>query len=262
VFSLFMTTRLSAPLWQVIPRVRVVQFPVRWFTVTSAVIAVLAALCWAKLARRKEGTAWVVLSSAIVLNLVISALIIVRAPYQAQRLQQRLENYPDVIEYHPLWWDQQRHAEFDTAPVVVQNGNAVITPIDEFGTSQSYEVSAQVRSVLETRTLYFPGWVARVDGRVTRINPSAAGHIQLVVQPGDQNLSLTLDDTPPRRWGRIASAAGLVCWLVAVLFAVRLHMKRRFPHPAEAAAEAAEVNPKAKAGRAKTASSRAKRGRR
>jgi uncharacterized membrane protein len=263
VFSLFMTTRLSAPLWQVIPRVRVVQFPVRWFTVTSAAVAVLAALCWAKLAGRKDSTVRVILYLAIGLNLVLSALVIVRAPYQAERLRQRLENYTDVMEYHPRWWDQQRHPEFDTAPVVVQNGNAVITPIDEFGTSQSYQVSAQVRSVLVMRTLYFPGWVARVGGQVANVNPSPAGHIQLIVQPGEQNLSLTLEDTPARRWGRIASAAGLACWLVAVLLAVRVQRNRSFPPgSAQDAAEAAEVNSTAKADRAKTASSRAERGRR
>jgi hypothetical protein len=199
----------------------------------------------------------IILSSALALNVAISALVIVMAPYQPEQLGQRLQNYTDVMEYHPRWWDEQRHPEFDETPVVVQAGDATVKAIDDSGTSQTYEVDARVRSILAFRTLYFPGWVARVDGRVVRASPANGGHIEVVVEPGDNNLSLNLEDTTARRWGRIASAAALVTWLGTGVFAVWMHRNRRFPGAAES-----KVNSEVKADRKKTASSKVKRGRR
>jgi hypothetical protein len=215
----------------------------------------LAALSVARLSRRNDRAALIILSCALVLNVAISALVVVKAPYQPEQLRQRVQNYTDVMEYHPRWWDEQRHPEFDETPVIVQAGDATVKAIDDIGTSQTYEVDARVKSILALRTLYFPGWVARVDGRTVRTSPANGGHMELTVEPGDKSLSLTLEDTTARRWGRIASAGGLVIWLATAVFAVRLHRNRRLPGAAESAQVASEV----KADRKKTVSSKVKR---
>lgn len=77
VVSLLMTTRISLPLWLVIPRLRVIQFPIRWFAITSAGASMLVAVSCAVLGSMKRSLpGFVALAIAMTLNLAISALVL------------------------------------------------------------------------------------------------------------------------------------------------------------------------------------------
>jgi hypothetical protein len=222
VLSFLLTTRISAPLWQLVPRFKAIQFPIRWFVITSLGASLLVAIAVSLVARRDKLPYYqaCALGAAVIFNLAISGLVVARAPFQPYALQNRLKHYTDVREYHPKWWDQQRHSELDKAPVVVDQGSASVSTIDEAGTSQSYIVNADRESVLRLRTLYFPGWLARLDGRPTPISPSKEGHIQLKIDPGEHTLTLRLEDTPPRLAGKIITALSVAAFAV-MLYALR-----------------------------------------
>jgi uncharacterized membrane protein len=222
VFSFLMTTRLSVPLWLVIPRLRSIQFPVRWFVITSVGASLLVAVSFAALGTMKRSLpGFAALVAAVTLSLAVSVLVVARAPYQPEALQARLAYYTDVLEYHPQWWDKKKHPEFDDAALVTSSGEAAIVAIDETGTSQSYEVDARTSASLKFRTLYFPGWTARVDGEITEISPNKEGHIQLTLGPGKHRLTLDLEDTRPRRTGRIVSSLSLLVLLSLIFVAQR-----------------------------------------
>ena len=222
VFSFLMTTRLSLPLWLVIPRIKAIQFPIRWFVITSVGASLLVAVSFAVLgSMRRSLPGFVALVVILTLNLAVSALVVSRAPYQAEALQARLAYYTDVLEYHPQWWDKKRHPEFDAAALVASGGDAGIVDIDNKGTSQSYDVDARTQTTLKFRTLYFPGWTARVDGQITEISPSKEGHIELRLDPGKHRLTLDLEDTTPRRIGKIVSAVSILVVLTMIVVARR-----------------------------------------
>lgn len=214
VISFLMTVRLSLPLWIVIPRLRVIQFPVRWFVVTSVGASLLVAVSFAVLgSARRSLPGFAGLGIILTLNLAVSVLVIGKAAYQPEALRGRLAYYTDVLEYHPKWWDKKKHPEFDFAAVVMKGGDADIVDIDASGTSQSYDVDARAQTTLNFRTLYFPGWTARVDGQIAEISPTTEGHIQLTVEPGEHRLTLDLEDTPPRRAGKIISVLSVLAVL-------------------------------------------------
>jgi uncharacterized membrane protein len=222
VVSFLMTTRLSLPLWLVIPRLRVIQFPIRWFVITSIGASLLVAVSFTVLGSMKRSLpGFVALAIALTLNLAISALVVARAPYQPEALQARLAYYTDVLEYHPQWWDKKKHPEFENTALVANSGDAGIVSIDDTGTSQSYDVDARSKTTLKFRTLYFPGWTARVDGQITEISPSKEGHIQLTLEPGEHRLTLDLEDTIPRRTGKIISALSVLVVLSMIFVARR-----------------------------------------
>lgn len=221
VLSFLMTVRLSLPLWMVIPRLRVIQFPVRWFVITSVAASLLVAVSFAVLGSAKRSLpGFAALVIVLTLNLTVSALVIGKAAYQPETLRGRLANYTDVLEYHPRWWDKKKHPEFDLAGAVKQGGDAHVVDIDASGTSQSYEVQARTQTTLKFRTLYFPGWTARVDGQLAEISPNSEGHIQLTVEPGAHRLTLDLEDTPPRRAGKIISALSVLA-VLSLFFVAR-----------------------------------------
>jgi uncharacterized membrane protein len=222
IFSLLMSTRLTTPVWRFVPQIRNIQFPMRWFTIVSLGASLLAAVAVSLTLRdlRSPYLRALAITLVILLNLTISWLIISRAPLQREVFQQRISKYTDVREYHPLWWDQQRHRELDAAPAVLVSGKAEIMPLDEEGTTQSYRIQAQEDSLLKFRTLYFPGWQAQVDGQAVNLSPNEEGHIQVAVGQGEHLLSLRLKDTPVQAAGRIVSGVSLLVFL-AIAFLAR-----------------------------------------
>lgn len=222
VFSFLMTTRLSLPLWLVIPRMRQIQFPIRWFVLTSVGASLLVAVSLSGLGSTKRSLpGFIALAVALTLNLAVSALIVARAPYQPEALRARIAYYTDVLEYHPQWWDKKKLPQFESAALVASSGDAGILSIDDTGTSQSYDVNARTKTTLMFRTLYFPGWTARVDGQITEISPSKEGHIQLTLDPGEHRLTLNLEDTIPRRTGKIISTLSVLVVLSMIFVARR-----------------------------------------
>jgi hypothetical protein len=222
IFSLLMGTRLTTPVWRFVPQIRNIQFPIRWFTIVSLGASLLIAIAISLAIRNLRSPYLQVSALAIVilLNVSISWLIISRAPLQREIFQRRISSYTDVREYHPLWWDQQRHSELDTAPAVVVNGKASVTPVDAEGISQSYTINAEEDSLLKFRTLYFPGWQAQIDGQAVTVSPNEEGHMQVAVAQGEHLLTLRLKDTRVQTVGRIISGVSLLVFL-AIFFAAR-----------------------------------------
>ena len=218
-FSLLMTIRISLPIWEMIPGISVLQFPTRWLLIVSAGVSLLVAAS-ASILPRSGKLRFIyagALASAIVFNLTISALTVARTPLNDRWYKGRQLSNIDTREYHPVWWDGERHDELEESPFIVSSGDASVSAIDDSGTRQSYEVSARTESALRFRTLYFPGWVARADGKVIGIEPSEKGNILLTIEPGEHTLTLSFEDTWPRRAGKLLSAISLMIWLAILL---------------------------------------------
>jgi 6-pyruvoyl-tetrahydropterin synthase related domain len=218
-FSLLMTARISLPIWQVIPGISVIQFPTRWLLIVSAGVSLLVADSISILPRSGKlrfiyaGA----LASAIAFNLAISALTVARTPLNDRWYKGRQLSNIETREYHPVWWDGERHEELEEAPAIVSSGDAHVSAIDDSGVRQSYEVSASTESALRFRTLYFPGWVARADGRAIGIEPSKEGNILLTIEPGERTLTLSFEDTWPRSAGKLLSVISFMLWLAILL---------------------------------------------
>jgi hypothetical protein len=219
--SLFMSTRLSAPLWKVVPGLPFLLFPFRWLVITSAGAAMLTAAALHLLTRNVKRRAFysVALALVILFNLTVSALAIMRAPRKPETLERRLSRR-EAPEYHPVWWDSESDSDFDQTPVIILSGNADVQAIKGEGIKQSYSVTAGTEATLKLRPLYFPGWVARVDGHPVQVRPSSEGNIQLSIEPGEHLLELSFEDTWPRRAGKTIS---IVCFLALLLLLYLTH---------------------------------------
>jgi hypothetical protein len=212
--SLLMTTGATLWIWQVIPQLSYLQFPSRWLAITTAGISLIAAVAAAELTaiRRFRVPCTIALGAALALNLTIGVMEVQRAPFCEEPVDPTVLRR-EVPEYRPKWWDNKLHDDVNLSPVVVSNGNAAVTVLDDAGISQSYTVNAVSESTLTLRTLYFPGWVARVDGVPKQIRPSSEGRIQLTIEPGEHNIALAFEDTWPRTTGKYAFAT---CTLTAL----------------------------------------------
>jgi hypothetical protein len=225
--SLLITTRSTALVWRLLPGLQMLFFPVRFFVIASAGVAFLAAATIWRLSPEKS---WRLayasaLTAALIFNLVISYLVIVRSPHDAQLSQNGLLQR-EAREYRPVWWDT-RMDTFDRHEAArLESGEALIRAIDDQGIKQSYEVSATKESIITFRPLYFPGWIAEVNGEPMALKPSDSGNLQLIIAPGKYQLDLKFEDTRPRTTGKMISALSIL------LFCILLFRFRTLQNPA------------------------------
>lgn len=217
-FSLLMTTRLSAPIWRTIPGLSFLFYPWRWLVIGSLGAALIPVFALRELKGELKWRALKIgaLVVAIIFNLAIGVLMIWRAPHDPKGLEEGLLRR-DTREYRPIWWDGQLRSELWRTPARVDSGHCQVVALDDVGIKQSYSVTATTESVITLRPLYFPGWVAAVNGKPVTIRPGEEGNIQFTLEPGTHALTLAFEDTWPRSLGKAISAISCLI-LICVLY--------------------------------------------
>jgi hypothetical protein len=170
--------------------------------------------------RKRRRVVYIALLTVVVaFNLVVSAHISTQERANPEGLETKMA-HPDVPEYVPLWWDGLFHEEFDNSSVVVAGGQAEVTPIDDQGSKQSYRIRADSEATLTFRSVYFPGWVARIDNREVTLRRTEEGLNQVIVPGGEHSLTLGFESTWRHIKAGIVSAASALI-LVAMLYRTR-----------------------------------------
>jgi hypothetical protein len=227
VLSLFLTMRLSSPVWRTIPQLPYMQFPYRWLVVATFGSCLLAGVAAATVTRDFKWKYLVLAALAGMLCLTgsIDEKAINRASYDRQTLEESL-TIPEAPEYRPRWWDRNAHDKEQLPPLAATEGDASVDVMDGEGAKQSYVVNAHTASTLRLRQLYFPGWVVRVDGSPVATSPDRSGNMQLKVEPGQHTLGVVFEDTWPRSAGKVTSAATALALLIMAYFTSAFHRKR------------------------------------
>ncbi len=223
--SIFMTTRLSSPIWRAVPSLPYMQFPFRWLVVATFGTSLLAGVALSRLRSRFRQRSFyrILVILVTMFNLGIAVIAIARASHDRKPLDEGISAL-EVPEYRPVWWDNELHLSDELPSIAVNTGDAAVKPLDDHGIYQSYEVNARTRSQLRMRQLYFPGWQARIDDQPTGISPSEDGHLLLTVEPGEHRLTLRFSDTRPRAMGKLVSGTSV---LISVLILLLAHFYRR-----------------------------------
>src|SRR5262249_15550199 len=150
----------------------------------------------------------------LISSIRMSAVSIDRISYNQEAIKEGAVSM-DVREYRPIWmrkrkdWEEGRHDELRQSAVLGDSGDDRLRSIDDAGIRQTYTVSAVTDCVLRFRTLYFPGWVARINGEPTEMVPSKDGNIQVRVKQGEHSLTLSFEDSWPRVLGKLLSVFGV-----------------------------------------------------
>lgn len=220
--SLFMSTRLSKPLWDNIHRLQYLQSPVRWLVIVICAVSLLTAVAASALTHARKRRRIVYIASLLVVlafNLTVSAHVSTQERASRDGLETKMA-HQDVPEYVPLWWDGIFHKEFDDSSVLVAGGEAEVSSIDDHGSKRRYQVHAKTEARLRFRSVYFPGWVARLDGKTVDLQRSDQGLIEVIVPAGEHYLTLTFEPTWRHIKAGIVSAASVLI-LVAMLYSTR-----------------------------------------
>jgi len=228
LFAAFMTHGKSEFIWKLFPPLSYLQFPWRFLSVA---VFFFSLSCGAVNQLK--------LSKTIFTALIISLLLININFFRPDIwISQSDQEY-----FSGDFWNVQRSASLlDYWPAAagdLPNKFAPREPHFYIGSGEILDysrtphritalTSTALDSVIVFPVVYFPGWTARVNSRLTPIiKDPENGAISLRVSPGQSHISLIFTNSPARWWGNLISLLALVN--VGILFIYAYVQKKSVP---------------------------------
>jgi hypothetical protein len=235
--SAFMTTSLSYPIWAIMPKADLIQFPSRWLTAMAPFAAGLAGLAAdaamqqlraAPSHRRWRYAQGLLLIISIVACIAVSGYITLtrgRRAYNETVASQILETPLPAALYEAVYTEEHRpqwSAGFDytrQTPVDATNGVTSAVPIklsvhEWKSARRSFAVTTDRPTTINVRTFWFPGWKVTTNGQVTTpaIRPED-GTIQFPVGEGTSEVQVVFEDVPIRSAAKALSGMAFLVLL-------------------------------------------------
>jgi hypothetical protein len=212
-------------LWQLIPYLRIVDFPWRFLGVTTVLVSLLYVFKFTSL---KPGYQIIIVLGLVLIN--VSHL------HPLKRLNyddNYFDNYQETGTAYNEFLPVSRKIEEQDQPLtglVTINFQAAITPLTAQVQRLQYQVDAPAPTKIIFPRLYFPGWhlsmgktqIPITPATVTRIGVGentqiTDGLIMAEIPAGKYFLSLIYTDTPWQRIGLVASLLGILTTLFLIL---------------------------------------------
>jgi uncharacterized membrane protein len=223
-FSSFLMVHFSAPLWNILPKLRFVQFPWRWISVVGLLSACFLALA----AERKRFAMWVL--AFLLLTAPLAALFLQNGwwdPDEMPTLEAMVTDgtgFDGTDEYDPLGDDHQDlPAKAPLAQVLPDDSGSApkdtgkIQVIEWTTEEKRLAVNMPLKSRIVLRVLNYPAWRVEVNGN--KIEPQRADDVNEMIVPvpsGESTVSIRFMRTWDRTTGIILSLLSVL--LLAILW--------------------------------------------
>ena len=217
--SMFLLFGPSTFLWETIPFMKYIHFPVRWLNITAFAVTLLFA-SFAEILMREEKSKRLfhIFLSVLIFFFVFLDVHYIRyaSTFQEQELiPVRAENSSTD---HQLPWVEtclldKKSGYLKKLDIIQGEGNveAVVWKTAE----RVFHAEAAQPMVLRIRTFNFPGWNTYLDDRLTKIKmEDKTGAILVDVPKGVHRIKLIFGDTPVRYYGKVISLVSIFLLLV------------------------------------------------
>ena len=237
LWTFFLQTPLSTPVWSWVPELGTVQFPWRFGVFQGLAACVLVGLALAPRRRAGERLRPAIAAPLLLLTALPAVVLSVdvardRDPIFTERRAQH-PNYrtKGATEYLPAGlegWQQFGRAPYRGLAPPVQTGNGAPVEILEWGSHRrEFRVESPTDTQLLVRTFGYPGWRAWLDGEPLAIDSeNPRRRITLDVPAGSRSVRLEFGSTPQRRAGALLSLLSVGA-LLGVAGGLWLRARRR-----------------------------------
>ena len=241
-FSSLMCFSISRPLWAILPRIEILQFPSRWQSLSALATAYLIGelFTWfgeqrSQISGRPRGLSLVIIAliaAHVIYSIgLIGALTYLRRAIPTDMAAQLTgiqpitpENFDRFfpIEYITQWVDEdmtpyKRTPVNQQQGVIADDGTAKVDIQTWQLARRAFTVDSSKPTVVMVQTFWFPGWQATINGQAIDENLlSDEGLIQLNVPAGTSEVEVSFTDTSVRTTGAIITllTAGLLAGIL------------------------------------------------
>ena len=215
VFSVFLASSLSAPLWNLLP-VSFIQFPFRFLSLTMLCVSFLTACVVSVFSGKKR--------------IIIAALILILAIFSSKPFMypKVFQNYPETFystnmdtttvknEYMPKWVKEIPVSIYNEKVEVI-NGDGKIQNLFNNGNNISFDISSSTGNEIQINTVYFPGWDVEENGKKIPVSyKNRDGAIRFKVAKGSNFVKASFTETPVRIVSDLISLLSLILLVLGI----------------------------------------------
>ncbi|PIZ99299.1 MAG: hypothetical protein COX78_01995, partial [Candidatus Levybacteria bacterium CG_4_10_14_0_2_um_filter_35_8] len=224
IFTL-LTQPFSKIIWDIFPFTNLIQFPFRLLSIVCLAVAVLIAYQINLL----KGKKLFFVSLVYVLIIFISSVNYI--------YPKNFQNYPDTFystnldsttvknEYMPIWL-KNIPISIASKKVKIIDGKGEILNLVNNG-NLSFTVKTDRKSQILINTIYYPGFIVRVNGSSTPIDYKQLGLIKFQVDKGENMVAVKFTETPIRLFADFISLIFLILLLVPPILKINnLHSNK------------------------------------
>ncbi|OGH10229.1 MAG: hypothetical protein A2152_00975 [Candidatus Levybacteria bacterium RBG_16_35_6] len=216
----FLSLSLSQSIWGLIPFTGVIQFPFRLLSVVCLAMAYLVSY---EIDFFKKKLKTIV---------VIIFLFLIFTSSKDFIYPKSFQYYPDTFystnldtttvknEYMPKWVKNVPQS-LSKEKVEVLKGEAKILNLIDKG-NIAFDIEVEQKALVSVNTVYFPGWIVKIDGSVTPISYKSSGLIQFPVNSGIHSVSVYFTETPLRLITDLISLVSFLFLIYLLMFKLKL----------------------------------------
>lgn len=217
LFTFFMVTPLSRPLWQALTPLQKVQFPSRWMNVVTLCLAIISVagihyLFKGDFLRRRI---WIYASVVFCSTILIFNFIYILhptsfAPYSREKFESRIQSLPEYESFDCWWTIWARNNAFIIKDKVLAENRIAETNAWQ-SENRKLTVSEGQPTKARIATFYYPHWRAKVNGIPVEIEKDENG-VMLIPVPSEKSTVELFFQEPLEV--KIASIISIASWLL------------------------------------------------
>src|SRR5258705_201750 len=220
-FSFLMTTVISLPVWEILPKLKDVQLPWRWLAVTSMASAVLTAGSipwWKEIATSRRRPLALLAVGCVSLSLAFTISHPIREAHylpshKFDAVVAQLPGLPTIGAWYPKWVSDK----FLVMPQPVVAAQRSVTIAAWQPEHRIFQVSEGPATDARVHTFYYPLWRASAAGKTLATRPDEDG--TLIVSLPPESVSVDLSFREPRR-SLISGILSVVGWILILILIV------------------------------------------
>ena len=214
LFSLFMATPLSRPIWTVLTPLQQVQFPWRWLIITSIAASVALASVipvWLSMLHDKRRPLLLFALGTIIISIAFSGSHTVREAkfLGSAQFETKLHELPGSTSVSQWWpvWVKEPWEEMNSLVDARSRNVSVKSWTPE---KRSFQVGAGEANEVRVRTFFYPHWIATADNKTLKVRPDYDGAILIAVPKTETLVNLEFREPPRTYWAAAITGLG---WL-------------------------------------------------
>lgn len=199
-------TKLSLAIWQIIPAADVIQFPWRMHSILIFITAYLAAY----LIESSKSKA--LLASLVIIAAITSTITYIRPALYVNRSDAYYSTNEDTTnvrdEYLPLWAKVKPANR--PAEKLELLGEGLITEKSIGHLKYAANVESSANTTLQVNTIYFPNFIAKIDGNPAQVDyDNDFGLINVSLPEGSHEVIINYTRSPVHLYSEITSLIAL-----------------------------------------------------
>lgn len=227
LFSFFMLTPFSSPIWQIVTPLQKIQFPARWMTVTAMCGAVVAGASVHYLLKGNflKQRVWIYACISTVFALFLFNVIYIWhptsfVPVAREKFERTVIESSETESFQCWWaiWSKREALEIKEKVLAGERSTKITSWKAE---ERIFEISEGNAESVRVATFYYPHWKATVNGNPVAVDKDENGVILIPVE-GEKSIVRLYFQEPLAV--KIASFISLSVWgllIGAILFLFR-----------------------------------------